>query len=108
MQRALLGVTVAISDSRAYLTEDGHVKVKETVFISDVSKSGIAYGYLEAQDVLVSAAIGEKTIEITQQHQIIDFLLNARVGDTLTVVVKRNNSEITVNIPITKNAINQY
>lgn len=107
-QRAMLGITVQISDSSAYLTDDGHVKVKETVFISDVSSTGIAYGILKKNDVLVSAKINDKELIITRQHQLIDFLLNARVGDVLYLTVERNDKEITVEIPITKASISEY
>ena len=53
-----------------------------------------------------------KKIEITQQHQIIDFLLSARVGDTLYITVERETKNgietVTVGIPITQSAINEY
>ena len=108
VQRALLGITVGISNSSPYLTEDGHIKVKETVFVTEVSKGGIAYGILEKNDILISARLNDTEIEIIRQHQIIDFLLNARVGDTFFITVERNNEEITFEIPITEDAINEY
>lgn len=108
VQRALLGITVGISNSSPYLTEDGHIKVKETVFVTEVSKGGIAYGVIEKNDVLISARLNDTEIEIIRQHQIIDFLLNARVGDTFFITVERNNEEITFEIPITEDAINEY
>ncbi len=112
VQRALLNITVGISDSSAYLTEDGHVMVKETVFVSEVNRDGIAYGKLKKNDILISAKLNGKEIEITQQYEIIDFLLNARVGDTLYITVERETTKgienITVEIPITKDAINEY
>ena len=112
VQRALLGVTLGISDSYAYLTEDGHVKIKEEVFVSEVSKTGIAYGKLEKNDILISARIGDNTIEITKQHQIIDYLLNARIGDTVYIDVKREASDgaeqITLEFEITEECINEY
>ncbi|MBQ4511117.1 MAG: trypsin-like peptidase domain-containing protein [Clostridia bacterium] len=112
VQRALLNITVGISASNAYLTEDGHVMVKETVFVSEVNKDGIAYGKLKKNDILISAKLNDKEIEITQQYEIIDFLLNARVGDTLYITVERQTTQgvenITVEIPITKDAINEY
>lgn len=112
VQRALLNITVGISDSSAYLTEDGHVMVKETVYVSEVNRGGIAYGKLQKNDVLISAELNGKKIDITQQHQIIDFLLNARVGDTLYITVERETrngvENITVEIPITQSAINEY
>ncbi len=112
VQRALLNITVGISDSSAYLTDDGHVMIKETVFVSEVNSGGIAYGKLKKNDVLLSAKLNDKEIAITKQHQIIDFLLNARVGDTLYVTVERSTltgvENVTVEIPITKDAINEY
>jgi len=108
VQRALLGITVGISNSSPYLTDDGHVKVKEVVYVSEVNRDGIAYGLLKKNDILISAKLNDKEIEIIRQHQIIDFVLNARVGDTLYITVERNNEEITIEIPITKDAINEY
>ena len=112
VQRALLNITVGISDSSAYLTEDGHVMVKETVFVSEVNRGGIAYGKLKKNDILISAKLNDTEIKITQQHQIIDFLLNARVGDTLYVTVERETNTgietVTAEIPITQDAINEY
>ena len=108
VQRALLGITVGISDSSPYLTDDGHVKVKETVYVSEVNRGGIAYGVLEKNDILISARLNDKEVEIIRQHQIIDFVLNARVGDTLYITVERDNQQVTVEIPITKDAINEY
>jgi len=104
VQRALLGITVGISNSSPYLTDDGHVKVKEVVYVSEVNRDGIAYGLLKKNDILISAKLNDKEIEIIRQHQIIDFVLNARVGDTLYITVERNNEEITIEIPITKDA----
>lgn len=108
VQRALLGITVGISNSSPYLTDDGHVKVKEVVYVSEVNRDGIAYGLLKKNDILISAKLNDKEIEIIRQHQIIDFVLNARAGDTLYITVERNNEEITIEIPITKDAINEY
>ena len=112
VQRALLNITVGISDSSAYLTEDGHVMVKETVYVSEVNRGGIAYGKLQKNDILISAELNDKKIDITQQYQIIDFLLNARVGDTLYITVERETrngvENVTVEIPITQSAINEY
>lgn len=108
MQRALLGVTVGVGDSNAYLTEDGHVKVKERVFVSEVSSDGIASEVLKEQDILISAKINDKEIEITRQHQIIDFILNARVGDTVFITVERNLERITLELLITEDALTEY
>ena len=108
VQRVLLGITVGIADSKAYLTDDGHIKVKETVYVTEVTKTGIAYGYLKADDILISAKINDTEIEIVRQHQIIDFLLTARVGDTFYITVERGGENVTLEIAITKNAITEY
>ena len=112
VQRALLNITVGISDSNAYLTEDGHVMVKETVYVAEVNRGGIAYGKLKKNDILISAKLNDKELIITQQYEIIDFLLNARVGDTLYITVERETANgvtnVIVEIPITQDAINEY
>lgn len=112
VQRAMLGVNLGITDSRAYLTEDGHILIKEIINISSVSETGIANGVLKTGDTLLSIRIGENEKEITRQHQVIDFMLNARVGDTVYMKILRKingvDTEMTVEFEITKECITKY
>ena len=73
VQRALIGITVNATDSKAvYDTETGRISIQETVSVYEVSKGSLADGVLQKGDVLLSATVnGEKT-EITRQYHAIE------------------------------------
>ena len=78
VQRALLGVSVTTSDSRAvYDAENGRFVIEETVSVYEVTKGSLVDGVLEAGDIFVSASIGDSTVMITRQHHMIDMMINA-------------------------------
>ncbi len=112
VQRAMLGVTLTITDSRAYLTEDGHITFKESVEVIEISEAGIANGALQVGDTILSVKLGNTTKEIIRQHQVIDFMLNARVGNTVYITVLRDingvATEMTVELEITSDCITSY
>ena len=109
VQRALLGITVTTIDSKAvYDAESGYLGIKETVAVYEVSSGSLASDALMAEDVLVSASIGGKTIQITRQYHIIDMMLDVRAGDTVELTVLRGGEEKTVSIKITEGCLTEY
>ena len=109
VQRAMLGITVITEDSKGvYNTETGRMSIVETVAIYEISSTSLVSGKLKTGDVLVSASLGDKAIEITRQHHIVDFMLDARVGDELTVTVLRGDSLETVTVEITEDCLTEY
>ena len=109
MQRALLGITVSTSDSRAvYDSATGLVMIEETVCVYEISSGSLADGILQAEDVLVSATVNENTTEITRQYHIIDMMLNVRAGDVVTLKILRGGEEMTVSITITEECLTAY
>ena len=109
VQRALLGITVSTSDSKAvYDSTTGLVSIEETVSVYEVSSGSLADGVLQAGDVLVSATINGNTTEITRQYHIIDMMLDVRVGDVVTLHILRAGEEKTVSITITEDCLTAY
>lgn len=109
VMRALLGVTLgSTSSGAAFDTEDGRLEIVETVTAVTVSKSGVAYGKIEVGDILKSATLNGETVEITRTHHIIDLMLTARTGDTLTVSLLRDGEAKTVAINITADMLTAY
>ena len=109
VKRAQLGVTLGSSDSMAIMDEEsGMIKVKETVTVAEILSGSPAIGNLKVGDVIKSATLKSETIEVTRKHHIIDLLLKARVGDTVSIKVYRNGKEVDVNIVITENCIVEY
>ena len=109
VQRALLGITVSTSDSKAvYDSSTGLMRIEETVSVYDVSEGSLADGSLQAEDVLISATVNGNTTEITRQYHIIDMMLDVRVGDVVTLKILRGGEEKTVSITITKGCLTEY
>ena len=107
--RAILGVSLGITDSYADVdAETGMPVIVECVKISAVDTDGLAAGNLLAGDVLVSATVGERSVAITRQYHVIDLMLYARVGDTVSLTVLRDGATVTVDIPVTENGIVRY
>ena len=109
VQRALLGITVSVSDSKAiYDSATGMIRIEETVSVYDVTSGSLADDLLETGDILVSASFGDKTTQITRQYDIIDMMLDVRVGDIITFNILRDSQEMTVSITITKDCLTSY
>ena len=109
VQRALLGITVSTSDSKAvYNSTSGLMTIEETVSVYEVSSGSLADGILQAEDILVSATVNGNTTEITRQYHIIDMMLDVRVGDVVILNILRSGEEKTVSITITEECLTAY
>lgn len=109
VQRAMLGITVSTTDSKAVFDSDtGLISIEETVSVYEVSSGSLAEGILQAGDILVSATVNGNVTEITRQYHVIDMMLDVRVGDEVTLCILRGGEEKTVSITITKGCLTAY
>lgn len=104
--RCLLGITVAAASSdTVYDTGTGKVHIVESVAVKEVGSTSPALNVLKAGDVIRSITIGEKTYEVTRIFHIVDIMLNARVGDTVTIAVVRDGTEQSVSLTIKESSL---
>ena len=109
VKRAVLGATLTSSDSIAVIDEkDGLIKIKETVSVGEIAKGSAVEGKLVVGDILESVTLNGETVEITRRHHVIDFMLNARVGDTVTFGILRGGEKKAVEIVIDESSIVEY
>ena len=109
VQRAMIGIKVSSSDSKAvYDSTTGRISIVETVSVSEVTRSSLSYGVLKVGDVFVNATVGDNTTEITRQHNIIDMMLDVRAGDVVSFDIIRDGEEMTVSLTITKDCLTAY
>ena len=109
VQRALLGITVTLTDSKAvYDAESGKMSIVENVAIYEISSGSLAAEALQVGDVLVSATIGGQTRPITRQYHVIDMMLDMRAGDTVEFLILRGGEEKTVSFTITEGCLTEY
>lgn len=109
VMRGLLGVTITTTAySTTYDTESGMLVRAEEISVYEVGSGGLAEGILKANDVIKSITIGDKTVTVSRQHHLIDAMLDVRVGDTVSILIVRDGTEMTVSTTITENCLKEY
>lgn len=104
VMRVMLGVTVQVGELSTVLDEQGYIVKTEKVTVSSFTSDSIVKDKLQVNDVIKSVKIGDGTVtEITHNYQFIDVLLNARVGDVITIGYERSgeSGSVTVTVPST-------
>ncbi len=102
-QRPIMGITIQVTDSHAeYDSENERIKIVEKISIISVTRGSAADGIFQEGDILKSASFDGKSYEITRMHSL-DFMINARAGDTVVFTVERNGVEKTLELTIKRN-----
>ena len=89
-------------------TDTGLIVKSESVAVSQVGAGSLADGKLISGDVITKIKIGEKEMNITRMHHVIDMMLNSRLGDTVEITLLRAGVEQKVTIEITESALTKY
>ena len=107
--RCLIGVMAKASESKAVYDEStGLTRIVETVTVDSVEESGLAYGSLESGDVLLTATFNGKTVDIDRTFVLSDLLLEAKVGDSVTITFSRNGEEQTATLTFRDSDVTEY
>lgn len=108
-----LKIKTMVSDSYARLNEKGLAEITELVKVSAIE--GIpARGVLEVGDILVYAKLTgsdgtvKENIEISRSFNLSEMIISARAGDTLTLVIERDNTEKQVSMNLTSSHLKYY
>lgn len=95
LKKATLGIkTAAFESDVEYDTETGEIRKSEKIKITNIAGGSAADGKLSVGDVLVSISISGKEYPITRYYHASEILLDARVGDTVTVKVIRDGQTV--------------
>ena len=109
VMRAMLGIEITtLSVSTAYDAETGTMRVTQEIGVHSITAGGLGDGILKVDDVLKSVSLNGRKTVITRQHQVIDTLLDARVGDTVSFEVLRGGATTTVSTTITESCLTEY
>lgn len=101
--RCMIGIAVKAASSRAIFDADTQEAIiLEDVCIEDVTDGGLADGILSSGDLLRAITINGKKHDITRTFVVVDAMLSARVGDTVTFTIERNGETIDKSITITQ------
>lgn len=108
VMRAIMGITVITDTSKAvYEEETGLMRILETVVVYTVDENLLGRVF-QVDDQLQSVTIRDKTVNITRQHQLIDAMLTARVGDVVTFQILRAGEPMTLTITVTEDCLTAY
>ena len=110
VMRAVIGIGMDTSEiTTTYDTDKAVISIVETLKVSSVTAESIADGKLAVGDVINSITIGQKTVKVTRLHHIIDALLDARVGDAVTINVTGAEGQArAVVLVITEECLTEY
>ena len=112
VRKCLLGINVATAESSAVRTEDGRVKIKEKVVVSEITTGSLADGKLEVGDIIKTLSV-ERTNGETEEYAIdrnfiiIDLMLTMRVGDKVTVTYSRDGATDSIEFIMTAECISE-
>ena len=107
--RCLMGITVTVTEAHSeYDTESGKVVKKETVVVGSVNSGAMVEGLLQSGDIIKSILIDGKTYEVDRMYKVVDSMLNARVGSSVTVNIIRDGGAMAVDLEITAEFLTQY
>ena len=103
VKRAMLGITVATTDSKVSLNANGELVIEEELTIHEAPTIGAAaHGILKKGDILKSATIGGVTTKLARRFYLIDLLLQVRLNDTVKLMIERDGVEMEVTIKFDK------
>ena len=106
MYRCLLGITVyGAKYYTVYDEETGKLLKRETVEIQSLTDTSIAIGKLQEGDIIEYITIHDETFNVFRMHNVVDVMLNARVGDVVTFGIVRGGEKMVVDILITQSAL---
>ena len=109
VKRCLLGITVGSAKYYTkYDTETGKVRRFEDVVITDFSATSAVKDIFKVGDNIKAITVDGVTYEVTRIHHVVDAMLNARVGSSVTTKVIRGGVEMDIPITVTQNMLTVY
>ncbi len=91
VKKPLVGITVQGKNPYAEYDEStGYTNLFEDVTVISVSEGSLADGVLKADDVIKHVKVNDYDKDITRMYMLIDSILHARIGDTITLTFERD------------------
>ncbi len=105
LNRALLGITITAKVIGPVIDASGGLLEGARVQVMEVSKSSLAYGKVQVDDIVNSISVDGVKVMATEVHVIPEHMLNARVGSVIVMNVTRGGQTFDISFTITKDAI---
>lgn len=106
VQKAMIGITITAKVSGVVIDEESGALTKaEVVEISDFTDTCTIKDRLKVGDVVRSITVDGKTATVTRMYHILDLMLTARVGSTVSLSIERDGQTFEITTTITQNNI---
>ncbi len=107
VRRALMGVAVTYSESSlVYDSTTGLAYIRQNVVVNSVNDGIGKDAGVQAGDIITAIRVGDRApVTLTRYHQVIDEMMWARVGDTVTLTLLRNGTPLTVTLTVTEGCV---
>ena len=103
--KCLLGVTITADSTGVVVDPDTGVITKtEVVIVKTVEESSVAKDKILVGDIITAITVDGVRHSVTRTHHLVDNMLSARIGSTVTVSVIRGSSSIDVTMVIPESA----
>ncbi len=107
--RCILGVNVGATQSWVeYDTETGKIHKLERVVVSELTDNSAVMGLIQPYDVINYITIDGVRHDVTRMHHVIDSMLNARVGSSVTININRDGEVHEIAVEITSEMLQAY
>ena len=103
LKRVLLGITLtAYTTGLTVDEESGKVIKSELVEIIELSDTCIFKDVLRVGDIITSVTVDGVTRSVSRTHHVIDHMMTAREGSSITITVERDGIEVseTMTVPV--------
>ncbi len=80
----------------------GDVVREELVSVASVSAGSALEGKVAIGDIISSITVGDKTTSVTRIHHVVEAMLEARLGDTVTLSLSRDNVSFTRTVTVSE------
>ena len=108
-RRVLMGITVTHTNLRSeYDTATGKVRRFETVIVDSVNAGSAVTGLIAKGDAINSITIDGVKYEVTRIFHVVDSMLNARVGSSVTINITRAGESFDVAVPIVESMLTDW
>lgn len=107
-KKPLIGVQVKSNSSSAVLdSATGLLKIVEEVEIAAITSGSKADGKLKVGDKIISVAVNGVEKKVTRSFVLIDTVMGAKAGDTVTTKVLRGGETLSVDIAVTSDCLTE-
>lgn len=101
-----LGITMAPTASGIIIEEEsGTLRKEELIEITAINEDSALIEFCEIGDIITSINVNGKETRVIAMHNVIEAMLEARVGSTVTVTVLRDGKLLTKTLNVTEDML---